>query len=248
MNLPQNIVEIKKKIQEASEPPQRQNSQKERLLNMLPVEAAFWCDQNENGGVSLPENGYSVHYHIQSGTFRDWFLQRFFHVYQSSPSESALKEAIATLNARSRFGSTQRVISYHRAGLHDGKVYIHLAGEDGQQIEISAEGWRITHNSAVKLIRSTQMKPLPIPQRGGSVNALKKCLRLDSEASLYLLVGFLLQSLYPVGPFPLLAVTGEQGSGKTSLCRIISELIDPSASAIRALPKKGDCPHEIVVI
>ena len=40
------------------------------------------------------------------------------------------------------------------------------------------------------------------------------------------------------GPFPVLAVTGEQGAGKSVVCRMMRALIDPSAAPIRAVPKE----------
>jgi hypothetical protein len=47
----------------------------------------------------------------------------------------------------------------------------------------------------------------------------------------------LLGALRAGGPFPVLAVTGEQGSAKTVLSKLLRALIDPSAAPVRALPR-----------
>ena len=38
-------------------------------------------------------------------------------------------------------------------------------------------------------------------------------------------------------PIPLLAISGEQGSAKTVLSKMLKALIDPSAAPVRALPR-----------
>ena len=52
-----------------------------------------------------------------------------------------------------------------------------------------------------------------------------------------LVVGFLLFSLNPEGPFPILIVQGEQGSAKSTFCRVIRKLIDPASALLRSTPK-----------
>ena len=40
------------------------------------------------------------------------------------------------------------------------------------------------------------------------------------------------------GPYPLLAVSGEQGSAKTVLSKILRALIDPNAAPVRTVPRE----------
>jgi energy-coupling factor transporter ATP-binding protein EcfA2 len=51
-------------------------------------------------------------------------------------------------------------------------------------------------------------------------------------------------SLFPRGPFPLLCINGEQGSGKSTACRIIKELIDPAVSNLYSMPGNS---HDVMV-
>jgi ABC-type antimicrobial peptide transport system ATPase subunit len=39
--------------------------------------------------------------------------------------------------------------------------------------------------------------------------------------------------LRPRGPYPLLAISGEQGSAKTVLCKLLKALVDPNAAPVR---------------
>ena len=40
------------------------------------------------------------------------------------------------------------------------------------------------------------------------------------------------------GPYPVLAISGEQGTAKSTLVAILRALIDPNASPLRALPRE----------
>ena len=50
-------------------------------------------------------------------------------------------------------------------------------------------------------------------------------------------MAWLVAALRERGPYPVLVVNGEQGTGKSVFCRIIRSLVDPSAAPIRAVPK-----------
>lgn len=53
-----------------------------------------------------------------------------------------------------------------------------------------------------------------------------------------LIVGWLLMALRGKGPFPVLVIQGEQGTGKSMTSKMIRKLIDPSTVLLRALPKE----------
>ena len=82
------------------------------------------------------------------------------------------------------------------------------------------------------------MLPLPMPERGGSIETLASFLNLPARDDQVLVVSWLLGALQHAGPFPLLAVAGEQGSAKTVLSKILRALIDPNVAPVRALPRE----------
>jgi hypothetical protein len=62
-------------------------------------------------------------------------------------------------------------------------------------------------------------------------------LNLASENDFVLVVAWLLGALRAGGPYPVLAIAGEQGSAKTVLSKLLRTLIDPSVAPVRALPR-----------
>jgi type II secretory pathway predicted ATPase ExeA len=63
-------------------------------------------------------------------------------------------------------------------------------------------------------------------------------LNLPSQNDFVLLVMWLLAALRPNGPYPLLAITGELGSAKTMISKMLRALIDPDAAPVSALRRK----------
>jgi hypothetical protein len=116
-------------------------------------------------------------------------------------------------------------------------MYLDLADEFWRCIEIGANGWRIAEDPSVRFRRSAGMQPLPLPVRGGSIEALAPFVNLASDNDFVLLVAWLLGALRAGGPYPVLAIAGEQGSAKTVLSKFLRALIDPSVAPVRALPR-----------
>src|SRR3954464_9736604 len=89
----------------------------------------------------------------------------------------------------------------------------------------------------VRFRRSAGMQPLPLPLRGGSIESLAPFLNLASETDFVLIVVWLLAALRAGGPYPVLAIAGEQGSAKTVLSKILRAVIDPNVAPVRTLPR-----------
>ena len=60
--------------------------------------------------------------------------------------------------------------------------------------------------------RPAGLLPLPVPEQGGSIEALTTLLNLSDQNDFVLVVSWLLAALRPGGPYPSLAVSGVQGS------------------------------------
>jgi hypothetical protein len=71
-----------------------------------------------------------------------------------------------------------------------------------------------------------------------AARALNSFLNLPSRNDFVLIVAWLLAALRPSGPYPLLAISGEQGSAKTVLSKLLKALVDPSAAPVRALSRE----------
>ncbi len=65
---------------------------------------------------------------------------------------------------------------------------------------------------------------------------LKQFIGADDD-TLILLVAWLLGCMRPEGPYPVLTISGEQGSGKSTILRLLRRIIDPHALDMRTPPE-----------
>src|SRR6266540_6048044 len=73
---------------------------------------------------------------------------------------------------------------------------------------------------------------------GSAPSAAKSFLNLSNQNDFVLVVAWLLAALRSSGPYPLLAISGEQGSTKTVLSKLLRALVDPHVAPVRALPRE----------
>jgi hypothetical protein len=113
-----------------------------------------------------------------------------------------------------------------------------LIDEHWRAVEIGPDGWRVSRCPPVRFRRAAGMLSLPVPEQGGSIGALLPLLNLSSRNDFVLVISWLLSTLRPSGPYPLLAISGEQGSAKTVLSKMLKALVDPNVAPVRALARE----------
>jgi hypothetical protein len=181
--------------------------------------------------------GHRETWPIRSKRFRAFLKRSYYHATGKAASVAEIRSALDLLEARAQFDGPQRSV-HVRIAEQAGHIYLDLADEQWRVVEIAADGWRVTGSAPVRFCRPAGMLPLPLPEPGGSIETLWSFLNLPSRNEFVLIVAWLLAALRPRGPYPLLAVSGEQGSAKTVLCKLLKALIDPNAAPVRALSRE----------
>src|SRR5262249_33102282 len=130
---------------------------------------------------------------------------------------------------------------YTRIGGAHGKLYIDLANDRWQAIEVCAQGWSVIESKDVpiRFRRAPGMLALPVPVLlDDGVARLRSFLNVKSDADFELALACLLASMRDRGPYPILVLTGEQGSAKTSFATLLRSLVDPSTAPLRSFPRE----------
>ena len=174
---------------------------------------------------------------IRSKRFRSWLRRRYYEATGDAPSAAAIRSALDLLEARAQFDAPERAV-HIRVAEHAGHIYLDLADDHWRAVVVGPEGWRVIGCPAVRFRRPAGMLALPVPERGGSIETLRSFLNLSSRNDFVLVVAWLLAALRPTGPYPVLAISGEQGSAKTVLSKLLRALIDPNAAPVRSLSRK----------
>jgi hypothetical protein len=117
-------------------------------------------------------------------------------------------------------------------------IYLDLCDEQWRAVEIDTTGWRIVSSPPVRFRRAPGMQSLPVPVTGGSITNLRSFLNIKSDADFVLVVAWILAALRNRGPYPVIALSGEQGSAKSTFSGLVRSVLDPNTAPLRALPRE----------
>jgi len=201
-----------------------------------PDESLFH-DPSGTAYADLTIEGHRETWPLRSRQFRHWLRRRYYEETGSAASAGAIRSAVNLLEARAQFDAPERTV-HIRIAEHDGRTYLDVADKDWRAVQMGPDGWQVVTDPPVRFRRAAGMLPLPIPQRGGSIESLAAFLNLPTPDEFVLVVAWLLAALQQAGPYPLLVIAGEQGSAKTVLTKILRALIDPNVAPTRAPPRE----------
>jgi hypothetical protein len=182
-------------------------------------------------------DGHRETWPIRSKRFRAFLRRCHYQATGEAASAAEIRSTLDLLEARAQFDGPQRS-THIRIAEHAGHIYLDLADEHWRAIDIGPDGWRVIGYPPVRFRRPAGMLPLPVPEPGGSIEALNSFLNLASRNDFVLVVAWMLGALCSRGPYPLLAISGEQGSAKTVLSKLLKALIDPNTAPVRALSRE----------
>lgn len=233
-------------------------AQRDRLLEaVLGAKVAFWRDADGTAYATLPASDTSgqQRYAVRSRRFA--LVVRALYgranqrsiggrglVIPGSVSDTALAEALPALEAVALDGPVCEPDV--RACRWEGAVWLDLGGPDWKLVRVRPGAWQVVDGADLPLIRPDGLRALPVPVRGadrdGTLAALRRLLNVapDRPHDFMLAVAWMVAALHPTGPYPVLALDGEQGSGKSTACRMLRRLVDPSKADLRAPPRNED--------
>ncbi len=165
----------------------------------------------------------------------------FFDQHERAPSAAARADALAVIEGLAwRLDPVELPV---RVAAHDDGVLVDLGTADGRVASIRPGAVELLSRSPLTFRRTALTLPMPTPNldadRASTLDALRAVLNVD-EASFRLLVGWLLASLCQEMPHAVLALNGEQGTGKSSFARLVASLVDPTAAPLRSSPRDLD--------
>ncbi len=180
--------------------------------------------------------GHRETWRLGSKAFRNWLQRQYWAVTKSAANAQAVQDAIGVLRGRALFEGPRRETAVRIAG-DDDCIWLDLANGSWQAVKIDASGWRVVDRPDVAFVRPRGVLELPTPERDGSLDELRALVNVESDDDWILILGWLVAAMRPSGPYPVLSVNGEQGSAKSTLCRILRGLVDPNVAAIRSPPR-----------
>lgn len=222
---------------ESSEERKKEPSAQMRLMKIA-KRAKFINTASGALYARVPINGHVevVSINEKGSGFRRWLVYEFNKLYDFIPNSDALSQTMAGIQAIAEYEGEKTKV-YTRIAEKDGCVYLDLANEKWECIEISQNGWKVMACPPVYFRRPSGMLPLPVPERGGNLNDLRTLIHAKSDKDYILIMSWLIGALHPTGPYPVLNLNGERGSTKSKTTTILRNLIDPNEAPARNAPK-----------
>ena len=210
-------------------------SQDELLIKLAleKVEELFRTPEGD-AYATVPIGNHFEHHELRARGFRSLLQRWFYERYEKPVGSQALQNAVGNLEAKAQFDGEERQV-HVRLAEKNGRIYLDLADDEWRVVEVNTQGWHILSRSPVVFRRPKALAPLTEPQQGGSLDELATFTNLSNE-DWVLLLAFLVSCLNPQGPFPVLVLTAEQGSGKSTQAKVIKSLVDPNTAPLRSEP------------
>jgi 5S rRNA maturation endonuclease (ribonuclease M5) len=206
------------------------------LLIGLAAEAEFFHTPDKAAYVTAPVDDHRETWPVGSKGFRLWLRGRFYKTFKNkAPNAQALQDALGVLESRALFDGPELPVHVRVAYTLEA-VFVDLGTPTWEVAEITARGWQVVADPPVKFRRPAGLAPLPAPARGGTIAALRPFFNIRSGD--WPLIASWLTACFSPGPYPILVTQGEQGSSKSTLCRMLRALIDPNTSPLRSLPRE----------
>ncbi len=209
------------------------------VLLQLAEKATFFHTPKDEAFATYPRGKGWDTSRVQSESFEDWLRHEYYKLTKGAPPSQALADAKDTLEAKGKFDGSQREVNL-RVGAHPNedtdRIYVDLCNEDREVLELSKDRLETITDPPVQFrrVQNTGALPAPEPSKDG-LERLRKYTSVDDD-HFALLLAFMVQCFNPRSPYPLLFLHGEQGSGKSTLTRMITEIVDPSTLDTRSLP------------
>lgn len=170
----------------------------------------------------------------QTGPVRERLARMFHRKYGKVPSGTAMNDAMTVLRGAALDQPHTPV--YLRVARDGEGVSIDLGDPSGRTVHVAPAGWRIQDRSPATFKRTSLGEELPLPEAGGSLDAIREFMNVTDECW-PLLLGWMEAALIENIAHPILFIGGVHGSGKSTLAKHVAGLIDPSTATLRSLPR-----------
>lgn len=196
-------------------------------------------DRDERPFAVIKEHGNPIAYPLHGKKIKKWLRQRARKLGFLLKKDD-ISDVIENLDALAAVNENHMDVYLRVAPCEQNGIEIDLATADNKRIRLKdGKATLISSGSTVLFNRSEMMQPMPIPTEAGDWNALFPYLNMDEKYKL-LLIGwmtYVLTHYKGQSAYPLLVIKGEQGSGKSLLCKhILRPLVDNNSCGLQMFP------------
>jgi hypothetical protein len=210
-------------------------TQAEKIIRLvLGSGADLWHDASQVAYVTVVEGDEARHMPLHGRACKSWIGRLYHEQSKAAPNRNAMSDARLVLEGRALHDGPEHEAHVRIAG-DDSEIWADMC--DGRVIRIDATGWTVLPSAQCphRFTRRPGMLALPEPRRPGRLHGLWDIVNPPKDRALAL--AWVVCAFRPGRPYPILVVEGEQGSAKSTFCRVLRSLVDPREVPLRRPPK-----------
>ena len=151
------------------------------------------------------------------------------------PRGEEVKGMVLALGGKAFSGPTTK--SHLRVADAGNELYYDMGDDSWSSVKFAGGRWELTRETPLRFVRGQGMLPqaMPVTPRASLMEYLSRFIKAD-DRTLLLLEAWLVGAMNPAGPYPVLILSGEQGSAKSTTSRLLRRIVDPHAIDLREPP------------
>jgi hypothetical protein len=219
--------DIEKEIEDMASEEIKTETQTDKILN-LASDLTLFHDQNEETYTFLHNETVS----LKSPKLKHYLSSIMYERMGKAPNTDALNQAINVLKGNALFKG-KKIELHNRIAWHENAIWYDMG--NGESVKVTQTGWEIT-NSPILFRRYNHQEVQVRPLSGGNPKDIYDSLNIPNDCKLLTLV-YIITCFIPEIPHPIFHPHGAQGAGKTTLCKVIKKLCDPSTMDVLIMPR-----------
>ena len=214
----------------------KRETQAETLIGITQAEAELFHNELGEPYARLSIEGHREIWRCRTKGFRRWLVGRMWVAHNKVPNSEATSMALSVIEAKACYEGNAYKLS-NRVAQEEGVIWYDLADKRWRAVRITAEGWSIEDNPPILFTRYAHQQEQAEPVHDGDPHRLLDFVNVNDEDMCLLLLVYAVTCFISNIPHPVPILHGPQGSGKSSVFRVLRRLIDPSAIEVLSFPR-----------
>ena len=159
----QENVDLELASEPALKTPVNKSTQAERLIRLAHQSATFFQTPSEEAFGCMQIDNHQEIWSLKSRPFKIWLRRLLYEDIGKIPYNQALQDALMQLEGHAQFKKGPCHEVFIRLASHNNSIYIDMANENWEQLEITQEGWqKLSGNESPVKFRSKGVRSLKL--------------------------------------------------------------------------------------
>jgi len=217
----------------------KQDSQAGALIKYVESDdVELFHDETHNPYASILSGGHIIILSVKERGFRRWATQKYYQDTGTAPGSDAIISALNVIEAKACFDGKEHTL-HNRICQHNNAIWYDLG--NWETVKITPQGWEVVKNPPILFKKHKHQKAndavlIPDCTNEGTKKVLN-FVNIKDEKERLLFMVYLVSCFIPDIPHVIPVLHGEKGAAKSTLFKIVKELVDPSTLRLATFPK-----------